>query len=626
MIESMDFMKQKSERYLKDYERVYELTKLNRKIEASLDDTSDLKAKRELRNLQKEINKYAEEGVEMSQYDLEYLQKKYDLRLAEIALEEAQNAKSQVRLTRDASGNYSYVYTADEEKTAEAEQNYEDKLYETQKLSEDYANELSSNVVQSMQEYTDKIRQIEQDRIAGKITAEEAAEQKEKVTSEFKELFSYYMGEMDKVTANNAELYANDWLIYDNFVNNIKLSNEGLQTSFAETFLGISTGFSTSQEFLENFDKAIGEVVGDGKSGTGLLGSLETLINTLKNDLTPILKDLGLGDTALGGEINFDTLNEKFQALIGNKKDKTGLIGEFSKLKDSALEDLKALKGSKKEGTGILGMISALSKWEKKHLSAGESIRIENGNLIKSYTELINIKNRLEEDEDSSDDEDEVKNPPKDDDNGKKDPPKDDKGDDDKEIKKLTNKLKKGIASAIWMDGKSGWDNNPGRKKRLTEKFGEEGYQEVQSYINEHLADGVLRDYWGTIKEEDRKKYYYSSFDTGGYTGTWGADGKLALLHEKELVLNKQDTQNILKTVEMVREISKALDVKAKQFNLVLSQYQQAMMPANPYDQSMKVEQSVQIEAHFPGITEHREIEDAFNNLINSAAQYANRK
>jgi hypothetical protein len=36
------------------------------------------------------------------------------------------------------------------------------------------------------------------------------------------------MGEMDKVTANNAELYANDWLIYDNFVNNKKLSNEGL--------------------------------------------------------------------------------------------------------------------------------------------------------------------------------------------------------------------------------------------------------------------------------------------------------------------------------------------------------------------------------------------------------------
>jgi hypothetical protein len=49
----------------------------------------------------------------MSKYDLEYLQKEYDLRLAEIALEEAQNAKSVVRLTRDNEGNYSYSYTAD---------------------------------------------------------------------------------------------------------------------------------------------------------------------------------------------------------------------------------------------------------------------------------------------------------------------------------------------------------------------------------------------------------------------------------------------------------------------------------------------------------------------------------
>jgi hypothetical protein len=28
-------------------------------------------------------------------------------------------------------------------------------------------------------------------------------------------------------------------------------------------------------------------------------------------------------------------------------------------------------------------------------------------------------------------------------------------------------------------------------------------------------------------------------FDTGGYTGSWGSYGKLAMLHEKEMVLNK---------------------------------------------------------------------------------------
>jgi hypothetical protein len=71
--------------------------------------------------LQNELNAYQAEGVKMSKYDLEYLQKKYDLRVAEIALEEAQNAKDTVRLTRDASGNYGYVYTANQKNVAEAQ-------------------------------------------------------------------------------------------------------------------------------------------------------------------------------------------------------------------------------------------------------------------------------------------------------------------------------------------------------------------------------------------------------------------------------------------------------------------------------------------------------------------------
>jgi hypothetical protein len=51
---------------------------------------------------------------------------KYDLLLAEIALEEAQNAKSTVRLQRDAEGNFGYVYTADQNEIANAQQQYDD--------------------------------------------------------------------------------------------------------------------------------------------------------------------------------------------------------------------------------------------------------------------------------------------------------------------------------------------------------------------------------------------------------------------------------------------------------------------------------------------------------------------
>ena len=53
----------------------------------------------------------------------------------------------------------------------------------------------------------------------------------------------------------------------------------------------------------------------------------------------------------------------------------------------------------------------------------------------------------------------------------------------------------------------------------------------------------------------DLSKYAYSKFDTGGYTGNWGPDGKCAMLHEKELVLNKDDTSNFLMSIELLNHI-----------------------------------------------------------------------
>jgi hypothetical protein len=37
-----------------------------------------------------------------------------------------------------------------------------------------------------------------------------------------------------------------------------------------------------------------------------------------------------------------------------------------------------------------------------------------------------------------------------------------------------------------------------------------------------------------------------TGYDTGGYTGEWGPEGRLAMLHQKEIVLNARDTENML--------------------------------------------------------------------------------
>ena len=52
-------------------------------------------------------------------------------------------------------------------------------------------------------------------------------------------------------------------------------------------------------------------------------------------------------------------------------------------------------------------------------------------------------------------------------------------------------------------------------------------------------------------------------FNTGGYTGEWGPEGRLAVLHQKELVLNAQDTENFLHAIDVVRSIADIIDLRA---------------------------------------------------------------
>jgi TP901 family phage tail tape measure protein len=46
-----------------------------------------------------------------------------------------------------------------------------------------------------------------------------------------------------------------------------------------------------------------------------------------------------------------------------------------------------------------------------------------------------------------------------------------------------------------------------------------------------------------------------ASYDTGGMTPAWGNDPKLALLHEKELILNKNETSDFLKGLQILRNV-----------------------------------------------------------------------
>lgn len=88
------------------------------------------------------------------------------------------------------------------------------------------------------------------------------------------------------------------------------------------------------------------------------------------------------------------------------------------------------------------------------------------------------------------------------------------------------------------------------------------------------------------------------------------------MLHQKELVLNASDTENILQAVDMVRNMAEMLktfsgmSIKGTGFNKLGGD---------------TIEQRVEITAEFPNVQDSKEIENALLNIADSAYQYSYR-
>ena len=241
-----------SQRYLADYEKVYELTKLNRDLNKSISDTDSVRGKQELLKLQQEINELEESGVEMSQYDIDALRKKYELRVAEIALEEAQNNKSVVRMRRDSEGNMSYVYTADQDDVAEKQQNYEDKMYESAQLNEEYIAQQDAALIKNKEELINALEELKARR--DEFESEEAYQKAYQDTVDYySKREEYILTELQKGVDNNAELYETDWSTYAAF-------NDKKVNKYAEMLEAIRALDRLDFESDEEYMKAVNEI------------------------------------------------------------------------------------------------------------------------------------------------------------------------------------------------------------------------------------------------------------------------------------------------------------------------------------------------------------------------------
>ena len=122
--------------------------------------------------------------------------------------------------------------------------------------------------------------------------------------------------------------------------------------------------------------------------------------------------------------------------------------------------------------------------------------------------------------------------------------------------------------------------------------------------------------------QEDPK----TKFDTGGYTGEWDSSGRLAVLHQKELVLNSDDTNNMLKAVTTIRDLTKLNDSIDSAIAASIGQMAMSFVAGTGGSFSTasnaNTNNTFNITAEFPNANDVDSIREAILSLPNLASQF----
>lgn len=579
------------EEYLTTTNKIYETNKMIRKAQNEIDKTTNTVAKQKLKAFQQETQQLQNQG-QLSQFELDIQQKKYDLLLAEIALEEAQNAKSVVTLQRDSEGNFGYVYTADQNQVSGAEQGVEDAenaLYNTRLEG---ANNYASQRQELLQGLYDSLTNLDnQYYIEGTISEEEYNRQKEAIQS-------YYFERL----AQNSELYA------------IATEEDAIVSQEA---------WSTSLGIMDENASDLVEAVDD------YLSESQIAFNQYQIGINKVAKETG---------VDLDT-------LASNVKDITDESDNLkTKVKDEVIPALQDELDKVSEVTGEY----ALHRDELALvMESYENLLEDIGNVIDEMSDLDeacdNVKTSAEQAASavgsigdvgpyaSSGDGDSGGG---DGDSGGGDG-NSGGGDGDSNNKIYFSHGRRGNT---WVKGKEFSSDTsvkilqhaPGQTYpiQIGPVSGSGNYGWVQTAAIKYWSDLLQEKRQGgsivgktvTLLHENLSS---SSFDTGGYTGEWGPEGKLAWLHQKELVLNASQTEDLLMTMELLDSIIKQIDLMT--MNNKVSQLAAATNEAANRLYREQMAQEVHIEANFPYATNRNEIYQALEMLANDTSQFINR-
>ncbi len=573
MTEMYDTEYELSHFFLEDYDKAYQLNTLLGEINDQMEDITDPARLNEYNALLEETNALNQEGVNVTQNDIELLKAKFEIQKAQDAYEEAKAAKNTMRLARDASGNWNYIYSSEQSQTEDAAQKLADAQYNYDKLLHEMRDESSQLWMQAQQEFFEWQETIDWARYNSNETY------RQQIDTQYEQY------------RQKTQLYSEQVIKYNNL----------LGENFAETALGVATQYDSMEAAQLEYTNTHAQYNEDLKQNQ----------ESFEAKVEEVCTNVGIDYNNLAEEVGEKTLemqksNNNLSANITTLKNKaasdlTAMNTQISSWKDRFISDMDAAIRKVRE---LIAEIQRLRAAQLAEASTGFDAEIDYtavgynaigaGTTEEQRKALEDLKNNAEG---------------------------------QKLAAEWANKVNsEDLADAGHKYATGGVTSDDYWKAMENAVANGTIKGTIEAVDSSDAAKQVGNQ--GSTLDISKLPGYASGGLVSGYQ-----IAKLAEDNRPEYVLNPDDTLNVLnavkyaqKMVEMQMAQKKLSDAVAfeqaenKIFSDIASLRQATTTP---------VAQDVKIEATFPNVSVASEIEEAFNNLVNQAVQYvgkANKK
>ena len=567
-----DLINQNADRYLDTINKTYGIRELEKKYQDAIKDNDNVAVQQRLQKVMDEQLKGLRERDRLTQYDLDRANKLYELEMARIALEEAQRNKSKMELRRDSQGNYSYRYTADQDAISDAEAKVQELYNSLYNFDKDRYNQVLNDIYDIWDNYQKEMAE------AALINDPELRAEKERLIQEqYNELMMQAEEDYQVAKYDLQESFFNDWVeLNDMTLDEFRALNDNekdiIMTDMVPTW---KNGIS------EMADAFAGEG-GFAKVTTDSWNEIKEAENVYSDDMERL--EVISGQTFKTITKGEDDALAKGKDLIKNNKELIDAYGKELSAVQQVYDKVKQLRQEyeKAEKAAIAAAKAAYEYQQKELAKQAAEAKAQQATSSSAGTAQSNSG------QGSS--------------NGGSGAAASNGGDGAISVGETVTYTGGAYYANSYGGGPSG-NRGPGKQVKITSIVNGRPYP-----IHVMSTDSA----YGWLRQDQ-----LAGYDTGGYTGTWGNSGRLAVLHQKELVLNAQDTENMLNTVAIMRSLAYSLG------SSVLARMAGATstgLNGGSTDQGV-LSQDVHIDAQFPNVHNAAEIEQALNNLVNSAAQ-----